>query len=282
MGVLNYLKEQKQAGRIKHLGFSYHGDVPFFDYLLKNYDWDMVMIDLNYLDWSHEDEERFKHIPAATNGRYAGIFYKRIEALGMPCYVMEPVRGGQLAVLSPAAVKIFKKANPNRSTASWAMRYVGSLPAVTCVLSGMSKLEHLIDNINTMSNFEPLTKGELAVIDDALEAFLSHETIFCTSCRYCMPCPYGVDIPGVFQTFNECSGNLGIPDIKNPAPNIDEQSRAFLIKYNNSVERISQADHCIGCGKCKPLCPQRLDIPAHMRRIDNMVMAIDLIRGGII
>lgn len=271
MGVLSYLQEQKAAGRIRNLGFSYHGDVPFFQELLDKYDWDMVMIDLNYLDWSHKDDDRFKNLPEANNGRYAGEFYKMLDEKKIPCYVMEPVRGGQLAILNPAAVKVLKKAEPNRSTASWALRYVASLSNVTCVLSGMSNLEHVVDNINTMSDFTPLNDADHKVIDDALEAYLSHETIFCTGCRYCMPCPYGVEIPDVFQVFNECSGNLGIPDPENPADNYAKQKQAFLTKYNNMVERSAQADHCIGCGKCKPLCPQRLDIPKHMRRIDDMV-----------
>ena len=271
MGVLRYLQEQKAAGHIRNLGFSYHGDVPFFQKLLDKYEWDMVMIDLNYLDWSHKDDDRFKNLPAASNGRYAGEFYHLLEKRGIPCYVMEPVRGGQLATLNPAAVKVLKNADSNRSTASWALRYVASLSNVACVLSGMSNLEHVVDNINTMSDFQPLSEKEHSVIDNALEAYLSHETIFCTSCRYCMPCPYGVEIPTIFQVFNECSGNLGIPDPNQPAPDYDRQRQAFLTKYNNMVTKSAQADHCIGCGKCKALCPQRLDIPKHMRRIDDMV-----------
>ena len=271
LGVLSYLQEQKRAGRIHNLGFSYHGDVPFFEELLEKYDWDMVMIDLNYLDWSHADDDRFKNLPAANNGRFAGEFYKRLEKKGIPTYVMEPVRGGQLARLNPAAVKVLKNADPDSSTASWALRFVGSLSNVVCTLSGMTNFEHVVDNVNTMSDFRPLTTAEHKIIDNALEAFLSHETIFCTGCRYCVPCPYGVDIPNVFQAFNDASGNLGIPDPEHPAENYAKQKEAFLVKYNNMVAKSAQADRCIGCGKCKALCPQRLDIPKHMRRVDDMV-----------
>ena len=270
-GVLNYLQQEKARGRIRQLGFSYHGDVPFFKQLLDTHKWDMVMIDLNYLDWSHVDDSKYKNLPAANNGRYAGEFYKMLEEKGIPCYVMEPVRGGQLAILNPAAVKVLKTADPNRSTASWALRYVGSLPNVVCVLSGMSNLEHVVDNINTMTDFKPLAQTDYQVIDHALEAYLSHETIFCTGCRYCMPCPYGVDIPEIFQVYNECSGELGLPDTDNPATNYGTQQRVFLTKYNNTVEKRAQADHCIGCGTCLKYCPQRLQIPQHMRQIDDLV-----------
>lgn len=281
MGVLDYLQQEKARGRIRQLGFSYHGDVPFFKYLLDTYKWDMAMIDLNYLDWSNVDASKYKNLPRANVGRYAGEFYKMLEEKGIPCYVMEPVRGGQLAVLNPAAVKVLKTADPNRSTTSWALRYVGSLPNVVCVLSGMSNLEHVVDNINTMTDFKPLTTADHQVIDRALDAYLSRETIFCTGCRYCMPCPYGVDIPEIFQVYNECSGELGLPDPDNPATNYAAQQRVFLTKYNNTVEKSAQADHCIGCGKCLKLCPQRLQIPNHMRQIDDLVSKVKHQKGEV-
>jgi len=272
MGLLDYLRQEKTRGRIRQLGFSYHGDVPFLKYLLDNHSWDVVMIDLNYLDWSHSNaDERFNNLPSGNNGKYAGELYKLLEEKGVPCYVMEPVRGGMLATLNPAAIKVFKTADPNRSTASWAMRYTATLPNVACVVSGMSILEHVVDNVNTMTDFKPLTQADYQVIDNAVEAFLNHETIFCTECRYCMPCPYGVDIPAIFRVFNECSGDLGVPDPDKPAANYPAQQRVFLTKYNNAVEKSAQADHCIGCETCLQHCPKRLQIPQHMRRIDDLV-----------
>lgn len=281
LGVFDYLQQEKARGRIRQLGFSYHGDVPLFKELLDMYKWDMVMIDLNYLDWSHTDDSKYKYIPAANNGKFAGELYKVLEEKGIPCYVMEPVRGGQLATLNPAAVKILKTADPNRSIASWAMRYVATLPNVVCITSGMSNLEHTVDNINTLTDFKPLTQADYQVVDRALEAFLSHETIFCTACMYCMPCPYGVNIPEILKVFNECSGELGVPDPDNPAANYSAQRRFFLTKYNNAVEKSAQAAHCIGCAKCQPHCPQRLEIPKHMRRIDDLVSKLMHVKGGV-
>jgi len=283
MGVLDYLQQEKARGRIRQLGFSFHGDIPFFKQILETHTWDMVMIDLNYLDWSNTgSDDKLKNFPRgniANKGRYAGDFYKLLEEKGIPCYVMEPVRGGQLAILNPAAVKVLKTADPNRSTASWALRYVATLPNVVTVLSGMSTLEHVVDNINTMTDFKPLITADYQVVDKALEAYLSHETIFCTGCMYCMPCPYGIEIPTVFKVFNECSGDLGLPDPEKPAINYQAQQRALLTRYNNTVEKYAQADHCIGCKKCEKLCPQRLLIAKHMRQIDDLVSKVKRQKG---
>jgi predicted aldo/keto reductase-like oxidoreductase len=233
-----------------------------------NYAWDFVMIQLNYLDWDRPAET----ISPNERSKIAGSLYRMLAEKNIPCFVMEPVKGGQLAALTPPAVKILKKAEPNRSTASWALRYAATLPNVVTVLSGMSDLSQVIDNINTMTAFKPLTQADYKVVTNAKLAFRKNQQIACTDCRYCMPCPYGVNIAGIFQVYNKCSGGLGIPDPDtSDAGEYQMQKRSFLAQYKNNIEKSARADHCIGCGTCLKLCPQNIPIPTKLQQIDVLV-----------
>lgn len=267
-GVLDYLRTEKARGRIKQLGFSFHGEVPFFKYLLDNYTWDFAMIQLNYLDWDEPDE----NLSPDEHSKIAGSLYRMLAEKDIPCFVMEPVKGGQLATLTPPAIKILKKAEPNRSTASWAMRYAATLPNVVTVLSGMSDLTQVVDNINTLTDFTPLTPADYKVVANAKIAWQKNQQIACTDCKYCMPCPYGVNIAGIFQVYNKCSAGLGIPDPAAPdSREYQLQKRAFLTQYNNGIEKSARADHCINCGTCLKLCPQNIPIPTKLRQIEGLV-----------
>ena len=261
-GVLDYLKEEKARGRIRNLGFSYHGDVPFFEYLMDNFSWDCTLIQLNYQDWNEETET-----PEGT--RIMGSLYRKAAEKGVPCFVMEPVRGGRLASLPESAEKLLKEREPNRSIASWAIRFAASQPEVVTVLSGMSDLNQVVDNINTLSDFKPLSKTDQMVLQKANGNAVALQAVACTYCRYCMPCPYGVDIPGNFKVYNDWAASLGFLD-EDRKPS-EKQKAEFLRHYRNSIEKPARADHCIHCRKCLELCPQHIDIPAEMRKIDTIV-----------
>lgn len=260
-GVYNYLLEEKAKGRIKRLGFSFHGDNTLYDYLLAKHEWDFVQLQINYIDWEEQD---------------AKYLYGELEKRNIPCIVMEPLKGGMLAVLNPDADAILKEAAPDDTIAAWAFRYVGSLPGVITVLSGMTEMEHLVDNVKTYSAFKPLTEADRAALARAVEAFQKFKQIGCTACKYCMPCKYGVDISAVFTAYNKCVKESNIPDMSGPKDAaFNKKKRAFIATYNNMVPDGSRAERCINCGKCAPICPQKLDIPGEMTRIKKMVAELE-------
>lgn len=254
-GVADYLFEERKNGRIKKLGFSFHGSVELMKKLLPLHDWDFVQIQLNYLDWDND----------------AKVLYELIEERGIPCIVMEPVRGGRLVNLCEESVKILKEAAPDKSTASWAIRFAASLPNVLTVLSGMSTFEQVEDNIKTLSVFSPMTAGEYSVLGRALGAYLKTSPIPCTACRYCMDCDSGVDIPGVFDVYNNCaeSGNLPM-GVENHDENFKKKSDFFLNAFSQ-INEPSGADKCTGCMECVEKCPQKINIPNEMQRISKLI-----------
>lgn len=265
-GVLDYLKKQKEAGRIRNLGFSYHGDVAVFDYLLKRMDegldhWDFVQIQMNYLDWEHAK---------ATNKRNtnADYLYEELHKRNIPVVIMEPILGGRLAKVSDPINNKMKARRPDDTPATWAFRFCGTPEGVLTVLSGMTYMEHLKENVNTFSSLEPLTADEEAFLMRTAVEILENKEIPCTDCKYCMPCPYGVDIPGVFAHYNKCILDDNLPH-DTAEPRFAEARRAFLFGYDRSVPRLRQAGMCIGCGECVSHCPQSIPIPAMMRKIDK-------------
>ena len=271
-GVLDYLRSEKAAGRIKQLGFSYHGNQQFLDYLVDNFTWDFVMIQLNYQDWNEPDEKPEGH-------RIEGSLYRKLEAKNLPVFVMEPVKGGRLATLSEQDTRVLKSREPNRSIASWAIRFAASHKNVVTVLSGMSDLNQVVDNINTMTDFKPLTAEEQKMVQNPSGNIGENDKfINCTDCRYCMPCPYGVDIPGNFKVFNDYGVAAG-EAAAITSGKVNKQARNFLIHYKNSISKSARADHCIRCGQCLRLCPQHLPIPDDMRKIDTLVEAINKASG---
>ena len=270
-GALKYLQQEKAAGRIRQLGFSFHGDIPLMKYLLSNHKWDFCMIQLNYFDWDLEINGSTNQALSTLNKRFypSATLYKMCEEKKLPCFVMEPLRGGQLAVLNADAIKVLKQADPKQTPVSWALRYAASFPNVVSILSGMSSMKHVTENIETMTNFKPLEEKDHRVINEALIKFKEKLGILCTQCYYCEPCPYGVNISGIFKFYNDMSNDIGIPLDPNNK-NYRKQRRAFLVSYNNTIKKEERAEHCIGCGKCVDICPQRIDIPTIMTQIESI------------
>ena len=265
-GMLDFLMAEREAGRIRNLGFSYHGDVEVFDYLLANHDryrWDFVQIQLNYIDWNHAKEVNERN----TNAEY---LYGELRKRGIPAVIMEPLLGGRLASVNNNLTARMKQRRPADSVASWAFRYAGSFEGVLTVLSGMTYREHLRDNLLTYSPLQPLTDDELAFLDMAARIILSYPTVGCTDCKYCMPCPYGIDIPSIFRHYNRCVNEGEVPS-RSVDPDYERARKAFLVGYDRSVPRLRQAERCIGCGECVPHCPQGIKIPDQLARIDAIV-----------
>ncbi len=265
-GMLDFLMKEREAGRIRNLGFSYHGDIKVFDYLLSRHDeykWDFVQIQLNYVDWKHAKEVN----PRNTDAEY---LYNELASRGIPAIIMEPLLGGRLSNVPDHIVSRLKQREPERSVASWAFRYAGTHPGVLTVLSGMTYMEHLADNLASFCPLKPLTDDELGFLYDTADLMMQCPTVPCNDCKYCMPCPYGLDIPGVLLHYNKCVNEGNVPR-SSQDPGYARERRAFLVGYDRSVPRLRQASHCIGCGQCAPHCPQSIDIPAELHRIDNFV-----------
>lgn len=267
-GILDWLIEQKEKGRIRNLGFSYHGDVEVFDYLLAKMDrgevhWDFVQIQHNYVDWEHAPEVN----PRNTKSSY---LYAELERRGIPTVVMEPLLGGRLAEVPKPIMTKMKQMRPNDSVASWAFRFAGTQPGILTVLSGMTYDEHINDNLRTFSPLEPLTDEESKFLAEAAAKIVYNESVPCTACSYCMPCPYGVNIPAVFAHYNKCINDDNVPRSSRDH-NYAQARRAYLVSYDRSVEKTRQAAHCIGCNHCIAHCPQGIDIPDEMHKIDAYV-----------
>lgn len=265
-GILDFLLKEREAGRIRNLGFSYHGDVKIFDNLLAQHDkyhWDFVLIQMNYLDWEHARELN----PMNTNAEY---LYGELNSRGIPAFIMEPLLGGRLANVPDAVAEKLKQREPSKSIASWAFRFAGTPQGVLSVLSGMTYMEHLQDNLRTYMPLKPISDEEHRFLMQTADIMVKYPTIGCTDCKYCMPCPYGIDIPMVFAHYNKCVNEGNIVDSATDTA-YAQARRAFLIGYDRKVPRLRQADHCTGCGKCLTHCPQNIDIPAEMQRIDRYV-----------
>lgn len=265
-GVLDYLLKEREAGRIRNLGFSYHGDIAVFDHLLANqdkYKWDFVQIQLNYLDWHHAKEIN----PRNTDAEY---LYTELAKRNIPAIIMEPLLGGRLSNVPDHIVSRLKQQEPERSVASWAFRYAGSFPNVLTVLSGMTYMEHLQDNLRSFCPLKPLTDSDREFLYDTADLMVQYPTIPCNDCKYCMPCPYGLDIPAILLHYNKCVNQGNVPESQQ-AENYRKARQAFLVGYDRSVPKLRQASHCIGCNQCSPHCPQSIDIPKELHCIDNFV-----------
>lgn len=261
-GLLEFLLKEREAGRIRNLGFSYHGDVRVFDYLLSRHDdikWDFVLIQLNYMDWRHAKEINERN----TNAEY---LYGELEKRGIPVMVMEPLLGGRLADVNDAVVTQMKQRRPNDSVASWAFRFAGTHPGILTVLSGMTYKEHLHDNIVTYSPLEPVSVDESVFLEKMAQFMLKYPAIPCTQCEYCMPCPYGLDIPAIFTHYNKCLNEGNIVDDERDSQYVSAR-RAFLVGYDRSVPKLRQAGHCIACGACLAHCPQGIAIDKELQKI---------------
>ncbi len=271
-GILDWLVGLKEEGRVGNLGFSFHGDVGVFKTLLDwhdegRYHWDFAQIELNYLDWRYAKEIN----PNNTNAEF---LYGELERRKIPAVVMEPLLGGRLANVPDNVVAKMKARSPEASVASWAFRFAGTPAGVLTVLSGMTYMEHLRENVATFSPLEPLTVEDRMFLQGIADDIYNLKTIPCNACDYCMPCPYGIDIPGVLTHYNKCIKEGNIPNTKRRDAEYRRARRAFLIGYDRSVPKLRQASHCIQCGRCVELCPQRIDIPGEMARIDGFAEAL--------
>ena len=262
-GMIDYLIKEREAGRIRNLGFSFHGTKEVFDQVLAMHEqvhWDFVQIQLNYVDWRHASG-------ANVNADY---LYAELVKRNIPAIIMEPLLGGRLSNVPEHIMMRLKEQRPDESVASWAFRFAGSHENVLTVLSGMTYMEHLQDNLLTYSPLVPLNEQDYVFLEETAQLMLQYPTIPCNDCKYCMPCPYGIDIPGVLLHYNKCV-NEGNVSRSSQDDNYKKARRAFLIGYDRSVPRLRQADHCIGCAQCNEHCPQSINIPAEMQRINNFV-----------
>lgn len=263
-GLLDFLLEEREAGRIRNLGFSFHGRREVFDRFMElheKYHWDFVQIEMNYVDWKHAK------VPENVNADY---LYDELTKRNIPATIMEPLLGGRLAKLPAAIAEKMKEREPQMSIASWAFRFCGSYPNILTVLSGMSSMDPLIENMETFSHFKPLNDEEKAFLMEMANLMEDYPTVPCNACSYCMPCPYGIDIPTIFRHYND-HVNSGEIAQSCEQDHFQRLKRRYLVSYDRAVETVRQADHCIGCGQCRPKCPQSIDIPRVLRHIDRYV-----------
>ena len=245
MGILDWIREKKAAGVIRNIGFSYHGSTDHFLKILEDYDWEFCQIQYNYMD-------------ETTQAGVRGL--KAAAAKGIPVIIMEPLRGGKLVNLLPPAVKErFAQSGRGWSPAAWAFRWLWNQPEVTVVLSGMNSLEMVAENTATASSALPghLTEEDLALLEEVKGLIRSREKVGCTGCRYCMPCPRGVDIPGIFRCYNSM-----YTEGKNSA-------RFEFAQTVGMTRTPAFASRCVGCGKCEQHCPQGIPIREKLKEADK-------------
>ena len=259
-GAADWCAELRAQGRIKNLGFSYHGAKAALDWCLERHDkykWDFVQIQMNYVDWRHAKEVNARNLDAQ-------YLYETLAKMDIPVVIMEPLLGGRLARYNYALAQTLTPLDPEATLAKWALRFCGTFPKVMTVLSGMTRMEHIEENLATFSPLKPCSDAELAALERAAQAYLKLDTIPCNSCNYCMPCPYGLDIVALLQFRNAI---LSAPT----QPSAKEVLRA----YAKAVpEELRRADHCTGCGRCSPHCPQSINIPREISAIDEWIDAL--------
>lgn len=236
-GILEIVEGWKKAGKIKNIGFSFHDDYETFKKILNMYNWDFCQIQLNYMDTD---------IQQGIQGYYD------LEKKKIPVVIMEPIKGGKLASFKKDIEKKFTDYS-NDSVASWALRWVGSLPGVKVILSGMNEMVQLEDNLKTFNNFTSLSTEELELVEEVKSTLKSVIAVDCTNCRYCMPCTVGIDIPGNFRIYNNYVMYENVADAK--------------WNYNNLQKHSVSLTECIECNKCVEECPQNIEIPIELKKM---------------
>ena len=241
LGVLEWAEEKKREGKIKYFGYSFHDEVSVFKEIVDAYDWDFCQIQLNYMDWDYQ-------------AGLEGLKYAADKGMGV--VIMEPIKGGKLSITPPPEVQeIWAKSTAKRTPAEWALQWVWNQPGVSVVLSGMSIMRHVEENVESAdrSGVGSLSEADMAIIGEVRDAYTRLGFIGCTGCRYCMPCPSGVDIPGILGVYNEYS--------------MSSQSEEVKEKYWEQITPESQATNCTACGACEQQCPQELPIRNLMKEV---------------
>ncbi len=231
-GAYDFVLEKKREGKVKNIGFSFHGTIDDLKEIVSTHQWDFAQIQMNYLDWKNQNAEEQ---------------YKILTDAGIPIIVMEPVRGGKLADVSPEVNRMLKSEKPNSSIASWAISFVASHENVVSILSGMNSEEQIMDNLNTLTDFKFMTEREFSLCSLAAGMINEKNLIPCTGCDYCADCPKGIKISTVFSIYNQYKNG-----------DISEENAK---KLYNSIPKEYSADFCIKCGKCAEHCPQSIKIP---------------------
>lgn len=239
--VIDFMKKKRDEGKIRHIGFSFHDTPEVLSEMLSLYDWEFVQLQINYLDW-----EAFR----------AKELYDLLAEKDIPCVVMEPIRGGNLAKPPKAVTEMFKKVNPDMSPAAWALNFCASQPQIKVILSGMSDFDQVKENIDTLGSFTPMNGEEKKVLNDAVKYMSSLPHVYCTGCEYCMPCPKGVNIPACFREYN------AYIDFEN-ADRLKEAVKGVLAGHG--------PEECVKCGLCKKKCPQHFDIPALLPKLTGIL-----------
>lgn len=237
--VFPYLIELRKQGYIRHLGFSFHDSAQNIIPIADELDWDFAQIQFNYLDYTMQDAKKQ---------------YEELTSRGIAVVVMEPIRGGLLANVCKEAQDVFHNRLPNASSASWALRYVANFPNIKVILSGMSTMPQLEDNVNTFKHYKPLDDADMKCIEEAKQKILGNDFIPCTGCRYCVPCPFGVNIPKIFSVFNMYSIHKDIIKFKDDLQKLDATTLPAV---------------CKRCGKCVRQCPQHIAIFDELEKINK-------------
>jgi len=238
LGIPEFCEELKEQGKIRYIGFSFHDEYKVFEEILTYRPWDFCQIQLNYMDTEEQ---------AGMKG------YHLAESFGIPVIVMEPIKGGQLASLPDEISDELRKADPNASNASWALRWVGSLPNVRVILSGMSAIEQVQDNLKTFESPNPLNPYEQQLISRVSEMMNSRVNNGCTGCNYCMPCPKGVNIPFNFRIWNTYG--------------VYQNAGSARWQWKHEIDDSQKAIHCVSCGLCEKACPQKIEIRKDLKKL---------------
>ncbi|MDR2570654.1 MAG: aldo/keto reductase [Oscillospiraceae bacterium] len=251
LGIEKWISEKKESGKIHRIGFSFHGSYDEFIKILNAYPWEYCMIQYNYYDINYQAGK--KGLQAAAEKE-------------IPVIIMEPLLGGRLADGLPRqAVEIFAKADPDRAPVDWALRWLWNQSEVTVILSGMSTVRQIENNVDSANNYIPLSDDELTIYDDVIKQFRKSYKIPCTGCDYCMPCPKGIDISSCFSAYNTSYAQRYMTGIM-----LYANSTAIITKYSKSPR------NCTKCGKCEKHCPQNIAIIDSLKKVTKRLEPLPL------
>lgn len=242
LGVFDFIEEAKKKGKIKYMGFSFHDEFSLFKEIVDSYDWDFCQIQLNYMDRDFQ-------------AGLKGLDYAASKNLSV--VIMEPIKGGKLANSPKEVLDIFDENHIKRSPAEWALKYMYDFPEIAVILSGMSTMDHVKENIKVASDDSKLTEEELDIIDRVTAVYKEKIKVDCTTCRYCLPCPFNVAIPDIFQNYNDVY--------------VYDRLEYSKSNYKHLVENEKDSSMCTECGECEAICPQNLEIIQYLKDADSIL-----------